>query len=218
VHEVLDVGGAPALVTEVSAGSIEAWIARHGALSPRRVAEIGLQAAEALAHLHAAGIVHRRVSARSLKIRPDGSVMLGDLEGVAERRADGSNAERDVAALRATLRRLCSATVAIPEALARCFAPGPLAELRRRLEEAVSALPADRTSLADDGLELPDDPFAACVDDSVVRSLRERVAGPEPSIDPGDPGPAEPSPASGSLIVAAVAAGTLVLALWTLLA
>jgi Tol biopolymer transport system component len=53
-------------------------VADHGALAARRVAEIGAALCEALAAVHAAGLVHRDVKAQNVMLADDGRVVLMD--------------------------------------------------------------------------------------------------------------------------------------------
>ncbi|WP_192809812.1 serine/threonine-protein kinase [Actinomadura rudentiformis] len=91
VVEVLDVGdenGRLFMVMEWVAGSDLAVALRHGEVfSPRRVAEIGAQAARALEATHAQGIVHRDVKPGNLLLADNGTVKLADfgIAGTADR-------------------------------------------------------------------------------------------------------------------------------------
>lgn len=60
---------------------------RPQSISPREVAEWGLQAAEALAHAHQRGVVHRDVKPSNLLLDPDGRLWLTDF-GLARRDDD----------------------------------------------------------------------------------------------------------------------------------
>jgi eukaryotic-like serine/threonine-protein kinase len=60
------------------------WMAQHGALSVTHVLRIGIQIAEALQHLHFAGLIHRDVKPENLLLGHDGSAKLADL-GLAKR-------------------------------------------------------------------------------------------------------------------------------------
>jgi serine/threonine protein kinase len=57
---------------------------RDGPLAPRAAAELGRTLAEALAHVHAQGVVHRDLKPENVLITPEGRVVLTDF-GVARR-------------------------------------------------------------------------------------------------------------------------------------
>jgi serine/threonine protein kinase len=82
---VLDLGehdGRPYQVLELVEGSTLADRCRAGALDQGDVARMGEQIAGALAHVHAAGVVHRDVSPGNVLLSHDGSAHLADF-GIA---------------------------------------------------------------------------------------------------------------------------------------
>jgi eukaryotic-like serine/threonine-protein kinase len=85
VYDYGDGGGRerPYLVMELIDGEpLSAVLARSRTLPPRRVVAIVAQAAEGLACVHAAGLVHRDVKPANLLVQPDGSVKITDF-GIA---------------------------------------------------------------------------------------------------------------------------------------
>jgi formylglycine-generating enzyme required for sulfatase activity/dienelactone hydrolase len=93
LHEVLDVGGVPALVLELVDGQTLADRIAAGPLPPSDAIDIALQIAAALMAAHEHGVVHRDLKPHNIKIRRDGTVKLLDfgLAKVLEPSAPGSD-------------------------------------------------------------------------------------------------------------------------------
>ena len=74
--------GSTALILEyVAGGSLEDQIAQ-GPMEWRRVAQVGVASAEALAEAHEAGVVHRDIKPSNILLEPDGAVRIADF-GIA---------------------------------------------------------------------------------------------------------------------------------------
>jgi eukaryotic-like serine/threonine-protein kinase len=83
VVNVYDAGvtpeGQPYIVMELCpAGSLSDLLEREGPLPPWRVAELGAQLADALAHAHGAGILHRDIKPANILVNAFGAVKLAD--------------------------------------------------------------------------------------------------------------------------------------------
>lgn len=77
LHDVLEDESGPTLVLEPVAGeTLEARLAREKKLEPEEVRRLGIELADALATVHAAGAVHRDVGERTIVLRGDGSPCL----------------------------------------------------------------------------------------------------------------------------------------------
>lgn len=75
--DVLDTPDGALVVLEPVAGeSLAEIVAREGRLEPARIAELGRDLADALAAVHAQGVVHRGVSAPNVVVRGDGTPCL----------------------------------------------------------------------------------------------------------------------------------------------
>ncbi|MBB4704766.1 serine/threonine-protein kinase [Sphaerisporangium siamense] len=83
VHDVIEEDGRPWIVMQlVRSRSLGQVLREEGALSPRRVAEIGAQVLDALRAAHAAGVLHRDVKPENVLITEAGRVVLTDF-GIA---------------------------------------------------------------------------------------------------------------------------------------
>lgn len=91
LYDVVDHGGAVALVMEVVEGRTLALVLAGGPLAPARAAEYALHIADALAAAHAAGLLHRDLKPGNVMIRPDGVVKVLDF-GIAQTTGDAAAA------------------------------------------------------------------------------------------------------------------------------
>jgi len=79
VYEVNEVGGVYYIAMElVEAGSLRDLVEGQGPIDYLRVCQLGAEAAEALAHAHASGIVHRDVKPANLLLARTGRVKVAD--------------------------------------------------------------------------------------------------------------------------------------------
>ena len=86
------------MVMELAVGSLADLVAREGPLPPPIALGCALQACEALAAAHRAGVVHRDVKPHNLLVFADGSVRLADF-GAARALMDGHTRTRTGALL-----------------------------------------------------------------------------------------------------------------------
>ncbi len=110
---VFDVGeeaGRPYIVMEyVQGGTLAGLLVRRGTLAPGEAAELGRQIALALAHAHAAGLVHRDVKPENVLLTEDGTPKVADF-GIA--RAAGAARLTQTGAVLGTLGYLAPAQAA----------------------------------------------------------------------------------------------------------
>jgi tetratricopeptide (TPR) repeat protein len=88
VFDILDAMDPPAIVMEYIEGwSLRAYIAGSGALPPRQVVRLGLQIADAMAEIHAHGIVHRDLKSENVLVDRAGNATVTDF-GIARAAGD----------------------------------------------------------------------------------------------------------------------------------
>lgn len=71
---------------------LKSGIRKHGALDPRKVAQIGSQICQALSVAHKHGIIHRDIKPQNIMVQPDGNIKVMDF-GIA--RAQNSHLTQD---------------------------------------------------------------------------------------------------------------------------
>lgn len=107
VYDVaIDEEASAAVILELVEGeSLAERIKREGALPPRAAARIAAEVAEALAHAHERGIVHRDVKAANVLLGADGEARLTDF-GIARLLEDEAQRLTDTGTIAGTLRYL----------------------------------------------------------------------------------------------------------------
>jgi eukaryotic-like serine/threonine-protein kinase len=78
IHEVGESGGEAFIAMELVEGEPLSTVIAGGALSVRRVLRIGCQLADALAHAHDRGVIHRDLKSGNVMVTPDGRLKVLD--------------------------------------------------------------------------------------------------------------------------------------------
>ena len=107
VYDVaIDEEASAAVILELVEGeSLAERLKREGALPPRAAVRIAAEVAEALAHAHERGVVHRDVKAANVLLGVDGEARLADF-GIARLLADEAQRLTDTGTIAGTLRYL----------------------------------------------------------------------------------------------------------------
>lgn len=88
VHDVIQEDGRPWVVMELVDGrGLNTVVAEDGPMPLDQVADIGVQALDALHHAHAAGVLHRDIKPSNIMLRADGQAILTDF-GIATLEGD----------------------------------------------------------------------------------------------------------------------------------
>lgn len=105
VYDVFEAEGSAYIVMEYAPGETLATVLRRGPLPPERVADIGLQLADALVAAHASGIFHRDLKPANIHLTPGGTIKILDF-GIARIPADTREPDSDAPTHTATSRPL----------------------------------------------------------------------------------------------------------------
>ncbi|MEU6892844.1 protein kinase [Streptomyces sp. NPDC046557] len=120
VYDVVDEDARPWIVMELIEGpSLAEFIREHGALTPRRAAEVGLAVLDVLSAAHRQGILHRDVKPSNVLMADNGRVVLTDF-GIAQVEGDPSITSTGM---------LVGAPSYISPERARGYKPGPPADM-----------------------------------------------------------------------------------------
>jgi formylglycine-generating enzyme required for sulfatase activity len=95
VHEIVEVNGTPAIVSEFIDGCTLKELIKSGHLSPRQIASLVLQVAEAVHHAHCSGLVHRDIKPSNILVQLDAAGSESEVAADGTRSNSGRPVEPD---------------------------------------------------------------------------------------------------------------------------